>query len=109
MIRERNPKLGIGYRIIKQINSYINKIPEGVAFSRGNAFDRLIVQRIITKLRGSEEQLNMLIGKIDGNDKLVESDIMALLGKYKDVSEFTNVKLELKNKAKELMLYGYSV
>ncbi len=109
MIRERNPKLGIGYRIIKQINSYINKIPEGVAFSRGNAFDRLIVQRIITKLRGSEEQLSMLIGKIDGNDKLVESDIMALLGKYKDVSEFTNVKLELKNKAKELMLYGYSV
>ena len=67
------------------------------------------MQRIITKLRGSEEQLSMLIGKIDGNDKLVESDIMALLGKYKDVSEFTNVKLELKNKAKELMLYGYSV
>lgn len=108
-IKKSNPKLGIGYRIVKQINSYINNIPKDVVYSRALAFDKLIVQRIITKLRGSEEQLNTLIGRLSGEDKLVDSNIESILDKYSDVSDFIHVRDELKNKAKELVLYGYSV
>ena len=108
-IKKSNPKLGIGYRIVKQINSYINNIPKDVEYSRALAFDKLIVQRIITKLRGSEEQLNNLIGRLSSDDRLVDSNIEAILDKYSDVSDFVHVRDELKNKAKELVLYGYSV
>ena len=108
-IKKSNPKLGIGYRIVKQINSYINNIPKDVEYSRTLAFDKLIVQRIITKLRGSEEQLSTLIGRLSAEDRLLDSDIEAILDKYSDVSDFVHVRDELKNKAKELVLYGYSV
>lgn len=108
-IKKSNPKLGIGYRIVKQINSYINNIPKDVEYSRALAFDKLIVQRIITKLRGSEEQLNTLIGRLSSDDRLLDSNIEAILDKYSDVSDFVHVRDELKNKAKELVLYGYSV
>lgn len=108
-IKKSNPKLGIGYRIVKQINSYINNIPKDVEYSRALAFDKLIVQRIITKLRGSEEQLSTLIGRLSAEDRLLDSDIEAILDKYSDVSDFVHVRDELKNKAKELVLYGYSV
>lgn len=109
MIRDFNPKLGIGYRIVKQINSYIKNIPTGAEYTRAMAFDKLLVQRIITKLRGSEEQLVKLVGKLDKEGNLSASDVESLLDKYKEVSDFTCVKKELKNKAKELMLYGYSI
>lgn len=109
MIRDLNPKLGIGYRIVKQINSYIKNIPVGAEYTRAVAFDKLLVQRIITKLRGSEEQLIKLVGKLDKEGNLIASDVVVLLDKYKEVSDFNFVKKELKNKAKELMLYGYSI
>ena len=50
-----------------------------------------------------------LIGKFDKDDNLISSDIVNLLKKYDDVSDFACVKNELKNKATELSLYGYSV
>lgn len=109
LIKEFNPQLGIGYRIVKQINNYLKNIPKEISYSREDAFDKLIIQRIITKLRGSEEQLNKLIGRIDEDDNLNNSKIISLLDKYSDVSSFTNLRVELKNKAKELMLYGYSI
>ena len=96
-------------RIVKQINSYIKNIPVGAEYTRTVAFDKLLVQRIITKLRGSEEQLIKLVGKLDKEGNLIASDVVVLLDKYKEVSDFNFVKKELKNKAKELMLYGYSI
>ena len=109
IINKSNPKIGIGYRIIKQMNNYIKNIPDNEIYSRKLAFDKLLVQRVITKLRGSEEQIMGLIGKIDKDENLSSSDIVNLLEKYNDISEFVCVKNELKNKAKELSLYGYSV
>lgn len=108
LIRTHNPKLGIGYRIISQINKYLNHIPENLDFNRKYAFDILIVQRVITKIRGSEDQVSALVGEVTEAGELVKSSIMKLLEKYTDVSDFANVKNELKMKAKELSLYGYT-
>lgn len=109
IINKYNPKIGIGYRIIKQMNNYIKNLPKNENYTRKLAFDKFLVQRVVTKLRGSEEQIMGLIGKFDKDDNLISSDIVNLLKKYDDVSDFACVKNELKNKAKELSLYGYSV
>ena len=109
LIHDLNPKLGIGYRIVKQIDSYIKNLPEESSYSRNIAFDKLLVQRVITKLRGSEDQLFSLIGQLDENGVLSNSNMLDLLHKYSDISNFEYVEKELRSKAKELMLYGYSV
>ncbi|EMF0514915.1 AAA family ATPase [Enterococcus hirae] len=64
-IHEVNKNIGIGWRIINQLNRYLCNIPEQNILRRADAIDMQIVQRILTKLRGSEDQLASLIGVID--------------------------------------------
>lgn len=110
-IQEQNPKLGIGYRIVRQMDEYLyllsNERYDG--YSREDAFDQLVVQRIISKLRGSEEQVGRLIGTIDGSGHLDHSEIESILNVNNAISSFTQVRAELENKAKELKAYGYTV
>lgn len=108
-LHDENPKMGLGYRIITQINQYLNLVDGESGYSRKNALDRLIVQRIITKLRGSENQLSALVGNIGDDGKLENSKIVEVLDKYFAISDFKEVRSELKNKAKELNSYGYTI
>ena len=60
-----NKQLGVGPRIVKQIDMYIKNLPNMSSITRGDAFDIQIVQRILTKIRGTGEQLkNLLIEQI---------------------------------------------
>ncbi|MQS89569.1 McrB family protein [Companilactobacillus mishanensis] len=66
-----DPNVGIGWRIINQINDYLTKLPDDSQFSRQNALDAQIVQRVLSKVRGSEEQMTDLLSS-DGIEKLLK-------------------------------------
>ncbi|MDF2607699.1 MAG: ATPase associated with various cellular 5 [Bacillales bacterium] len=104
-----NRNLGIGPRIIRQIDLYMKNVPENLYLSRGDAFDLQIVQRIMTKIRGSEEMLKSLVGYYNcEHNMVIESDFRNLIEKYKDISDFKETVIILNQKAKELKYNGYA-
>lgn len=102
--------MGIGPRVIKQIDSYLKNLIENSEVSRVEAFDLLIVQRVLTKLRGPEEYLKKLIGDYDlENETLTDSTFLEILCKYQDEGEKYEETLKvLKHKSKELKINGYT-
>lgn len=103
-------ELGIGPRIIRQIDRYIKNLPQSNVLKRKEAFDLQIVQRIMTKVRGPEDLLSNLIGEFNPkNNEVKGSKIMDILTDYKEVSDFIHTKNIIKEKAKELKLNGYTI
>ncbi len=110
LLQQASSTLGIGYRIVRQISAFLANLPPSNVLSRGDAFDRQLVQRVFTKLRGPEDQLRSFIGAYRPDRQgIVESPLLALLDEYSDVSDFTAAREVLLQKAKELKLYGYTV
>jgi AAA domain (dynein-related subfamily) len=101
--------LGIGPRVVRQIDLYLKNLVSSPFLMRKEAFDLQLVQRVLTKLRGPEEYLKVLIGnyKLE-TDELTESSLLDIFTNYQDVSEFTNTIKILKQKAKELKINGYT-
>lgn len=101
----------VGYRIIRQIGSYLKNIPcnvEGQGFlDRGKAFDLQLVQRIMTKFKGPECDLEQLFGKYRDREQAI-SPILKLFEKYHTVSTFSNSRDVCHKKAKELLDHGYA-
>lgn len=108
-INRVNKNIGIGFRIIKQIDDYLNNIPNSNILNRYEGFDIQFTQRILTKVRGPQEQWYDLIGEYNNKDGLLNSEFIRIMDKYTDISEFTISKEYIKNKAKELKIYGYTV
>lgn len=106
-LQESGLQSGIGYRVARQMGRYLDNIPEGVDFSRGKGIDCQTVQRILTKLRGSAEQLKALVS-LDEEGHLTGS-AAAVLDKYKGLSDFHESRKVLIRKAKELKLYDYTI
>lgn len=98
---------GIGYRVVFEINQYLDNIPEGTGFDRRTGFDREFVQRILTKIRGSAEQLRRLVALTD--DGRVSGSLAGVLSRYPSVSDFTETRKALAAKARELALYDYTI
>lgn len=109
LFMNENPKFGIGYRVVKQINDYLGYVKENDIYSRSEAIDRLLVQRILPKLRGTGEQVSNIIGYIENDGSLVESKLEKILDDFNDISSFEIMKMKIKSKAKELKSYGYTV
>ncbi|WP_394856282.1 McrB family protein [Staphylococcus borealis] len=103
-------QFGIGPRVVKQIDLYIKNIPNNQEeFTIKEGLDLQIVQRVLTKLRGSSEELIELIGLYDIKSKEVHSSqLIDLIEKYNDISEFKETKMQILAKAKELYLNGYT-
>ncbi|AGA67871.1 GTPase subunit of restriction endonuclease [Desulfitobacterium dichloroeliminans LMG P-21439] len=109
-LRETNKNLGFGPRVVRQIAKYISNLPQSTYLSRQQAFDLQVVQRILTKLRGPEDQLKPLLGAFNSRvNQLEEGQLFQLLEKYADVSEFEQTDEIMRLKAKELKMYGYTV
>lgn len=104
---ESHIECGIGFRVARQIDSYLKNIPEGYDFDREKGLDCQMVQRILTKLRGSAQQLENLIHLSDKGD--VEGSLLSVLTKYKDLSPFEESKALLARKGEELKLYDYTI
>ncbi|ALC89411.1 AAA family ATPase [Bacillus sp. FJAT-18017] len=105
-----NRQSGIGQRIVRQIDSYLKNLPVQDALSRNDAFDVQIVQRILTKIRGSEDQLHSFLGTYDKNSiTLTKSFFWNLLEEYSDVSDFEQTRQSVIHKARELKMNGYTL
>ncbi|TDM20531.1 hypothetical protein ETI05_04555 [Macrococcoides canis] len=105
-----NRQIGIGPRIIKQINKYLINVPINLeAYERDVAFDKQIVQRILTKIRGSKEEIEELVGTYDAYNKtVINSNLLDLFEEYSSLSEFNDSKAMIMEKAKELYINGYA-
>ena len=105
-----NKNLGAGPRIVRQIDMYLKNLPKNSLLTREEAFDKQIVQRILTKVRGPEDQLKHFIGIYDRqSENIVESKLGEILDRYDEVSEFYETRNVLIQKAKELKLNGYTL
>lgn len=105
-----NRQIGIGPRIIKQINKYLINVPINLEeYERNKAFDKQIVQRILTKIRGSKEEIEELVGTYDNYNKtVINSKLLELLEEHLSISEFNDSKAIVIEKAKELYINGYA-
>ncbi len=116
IINKYDDQKGVSFRIIEKIGDYLNNIPRKLdgelLLDRSKAFDLQINQRIITKLKGTEQQFGKLIGTINsyGSDEIIESELLNFIVKdeWKEISDFTLTKKEIRRKAKELGVYGYA-
>ncbi|HUX47343.1 MAG TPA: AAA family ATPase, partial [Desulfosporosinus sp.] len=101
----------VGYRIIRQIGSYLKNIPCNVEgqglLDRGKAFDLQLVQRIMTKFKGPESDFEQLFGKYTEREQAT-SQILKLFEKYPTVSTFSYSRDVCHKKAKELLDHGYA-
>ena len=105
LIKSANAKYGIGPRVVKSIESYICNLPETIidGFDSKIALDYQIVQRILTKVRGPENQLGEIL-RYDSAENFEK-----IFNKYKDLSDFEKCRKEIVQKQKELETYGYCI
>lgn len=102
---------GIGPRIVRQINSYMKNVHllTGSTLTAERAFDLQIVQRVLSKIRGDEATLGKLIGHYDLTSGVMqEGQLQQIFATYDALSQFTEAKLVLIDKAKELARHGYA-
>ena len=103
---------GISYRVLKNIGNYLNNIPldqnQIPIIDRKEAFDMIVKQAIMTKIRGSENQIERLVGRYHAQSGEVEqSELYDFINRFPEISAFENVKKVIQNKAEELCINGY--
>lgn len=113
LINKYIPNGGISYRVLRNIGNFILNVPRNpdgeLVIERSNVFDTIINQTVMQKIRGTETQLESLIGIGDNSDYSVDnSELMQLLNKYEKVSEFEQVKNSIRKKAEDLKINGYT-
>ena len=64
---------------------------------------------MLTKVRGSEEQMNGLVGTFESEVNYSKGKLEVILDKYTSSSDFIESRKVIKRKAKELKLYGFIV
>lgn len=109
-LQKVNPHLGVGYRIFHQIDIYLKNLPLRSNYQRSEAFDYQIAQRILTKLRGSEDQLKFLLGDFDiESGEVKNSHLLHCFDIFSDISFFHKSKQITMNKSKEIRIHGYTI
>lgn len=112
LLQDVSRDMGIGPRVVKHIDKYVKNLKDlkDCPIDRKNAIDMQFVQRILPKIRGSEEMLKELIGEYQVDSKeTTDSSIIELMNKYNQISDFTRSKKIVLEKAKELLRNGYTV
>lgn len=113
LINSFDKQKGVSYRTLQHIALYILNIPEDEKgqklIDRGRAIDIAIKQRILTKIKGHQEQFGRLIGISDG-DGIKDSLLYQLFTDdlAKNVSDFKLCLAEIKRKAEEMYYNGYA-
>lgn len=117
IIQKYDYQKGVSFRVLEKVVSYIKNIPpifddeNEEIISRREAFDIEIKQRLLTKIRGSERQYGKLIGNMEPESfKILTSELYDFFNSEEAVkiSDFDLTLKEIKRKAKELTLYGYT-
>ncbi|WP_042463145.1 McrB family protein [Neobacillus dielmonensis] len=109
-LQKINKNLGVGPRVVRQIDMYLKNLPNTPIFTRQDAFDLQVVQRILTKVRGPEEQLKSFLGTYDRRtENINDSTLVDILDRYEEVSDFYETRNVLTQKTKELKINGYTL
>lgn len=108
LLQKTTVKMGIGPRVVRQIDRFIKNMPISCPFTKGEAMDLQILQRVLTKVRGPEEMLKEIVGVYkESEDTVTGSLLFDLFDKYEHVSEFILARSSIINKARELKRNGY--
>lgn len=115
LLHDADAKTGVSFRVLDRIGKYLNNIPNSASgkplLSRKEAIDLQIKQRILTKVRGSVEQYENIIGLMSKNDnEPIKSKLYELFNgdDVKDISDFKETMAMIRKKARELTLNGYT-
>ena len=105
VLHAASSKFGVGPRVVKSIDLYLANIPEGFydKLSIADGVDLQVAQRVMTKVRGSENELGEVL---DGSS---DNSFEAVLNRYSDLSSFTKCRELLRQKQRELKAYGYCI
>lgn len=110
LLQSANNQLGVGFRIVRQIDQYLQCLPSNKVLTREKALDLQVIQRILTKIRGGEDQLSIIVGKYDEISKQAKDSLLIqLFDQYKDISDFEGSRIKVTTLAKELQVYGHTV
>lgn len=109
LINGQVAKIGIGWRIVNQIDEYLKNLPKVSTLSKSEALDLQIKQRVLTKLRGSEDELKSLLGTLNQDGEVINSTLLEMFEKNSNISSFEASKKVIKQKAKEISLHGYAI
>ncbi|MFY9296132.1 MAG: AAA family ATPase [Caldicoprobacterales bacterium] len=115
LINAADSQKGVSFRIVERIGNYINNIPineDGeLMLSRRVAIDIQVKQRILTKLKGTESQYGSLIGTMMPDNETPQNSALYEFFSSDtalEISNFEFTKQDIKRKAKELGIYGYT-
>lgn len=115
LILKYDNQKGVSFRILEQIGNYLNNIPfsseKGSLISKKEAIDIQVNQRILSKLKGINENLNDLLGTFNLEENKVENSLLLnLLNEPESslISDFNKSKKEIYRKSKELYIHGYT-
>lgn len=105
LLHEASSKYGVGPRIVKSIDMYLWNLPKSNIgdFSFADGIDLQIAQRVLTKVRGPENQLGDILNSTS------EKNIIRIFDEYKELSDFNMCREIVKQKQKELESYGYCI
>lgn len=104
---------GISFRTVNGIARFIANLPVNekgeTMISRREAFDFQVVQRILPKIKGIDTFVGPLVGTYGDEQQYEEGALVKILKSEagQKVSDFTNSIKFVKQKAKELMIYGF--
>lgn len=105
LMQTASSKYGVGPRIVKSIQMYMNNLPSPHigSFEANIALDYQISQRVLTKVRGPENQLGDILNE---NSNL---NFYKIFDKYQFLSNFDKCRAVVRQKQKELETYGYCI
>lgn len=105
LLHSAGTKFGVGPRVVKSIDLYLSNLPKGYSdiFPLSEGIDIQVAQRVLTKVRGSENELGDILDSSSGEG------IESILDKYRSLSEFNRCREKIKQKQKELKAYGYCI
>lgn len=98
---------GVSFRSVKNIALYLKNKPND--FDSTKAFDYVFKQTILRKISGSIESIGKILG-VEENGMVNEKEnfLIKLFDDYSEISDFRESRLEVNNKVKELVRYGYT-
>lgn len=103
---------GVSFRALRNILQYIVNVPidkDLSIFTRQDSFDLLFKQTILSKIKGSQSQLEELLGHYETNtNSLISGELQKVLNEFKEISHFRLSSLEIERKVRDLNQYGFT-
>ena len=101
---------GIGWRVLNQIEDYLQNLPQNSKLTRAEALDYQVSQRVLTKIRGTEEQLSRILGVWNKtNDSYEKGSLEKILDDNSESSNFNISRKIIHQKSKEIGLHGFTI